>query len=162
MIGIEIIGAQRVVQVLGEAPAKIRAAAKSSLDLWATELASYIKSEKLSGQVLHRRSGDLSASVHPIKEQTAGSTSGGAGGGRGVPYAKIHEFGFNGTEQVREYARMQTMAWGKRITPVQAIVRAHSRNMVMPKRSYMVSSFEEQAPRGIEMLRAAVKEAIVS
>lgn len=161
-IGIEFTGREAVLARLGEAPAKIRAAAKSSLDIWATELAGYIKAEKLSGQVLNRRSGALSRSVYPAKaEESADTISAGARAGSDVPYAKLHEYGMQRNIVVSAYHRMQTMAWGKPMaSPREVLVNQHSSYINAPERSYMRSSLREQAPEGINELRAAVREAI--
>lgn len=167
MIGLQVIGAERVITMLGEAPARIEAAAKSSLDAWATELAGYIKASKLSGDPLHRRSGRLSASVHPMTSQGGDTVSGGAGGGAGVPYAKIHEFGgtinhpggtayFVSSELGRAVFVSNASAMADRLP------RTRPHSIPMPERSYMRSGFEERAPSGIEQLRAAVKAAIAA
>lgn len=167
MIGLEITGAERVIRLLGDAPVKIEAAAKSSLDAWAAELAGYIKAEKLSGDPLHRRSGRLSASVHPVTSQSADLVSGGAGGGAGVPYAKIHEFGgtinhpggtayFVSSELGRAVFVSNASALADRLP------RTRPHAIPIPERSYMRSAFEERAPSGIEQLRAAVKAAIAA
>lgn len=161
-IGINILGRDEVLARLGETPARIRVAAKSSLDIWATELAGYIKAEKLSGQVLHRRSGVLSRSVHPNKATESGTTiSAGAAAGLDVPYARPHEYGIQRNVVVSAYHRMQTMAWGKPISPREVLVNQHSSYINLPERSYMRSSLNEKAPDGIAELRAAVKEAIL-
>lgn len=161
MIGIQVVGADRVIARLGEMPGKINTAAKSSLDAWATELAGYIKADKLSGQVLNRRSGRLSASVHPVTEQTSSSISGGAGGGAGVPYAKIHEFG--GMIPAHQIVAKNAQALSFTVDGIKRFAKSvQIPDVQMPERSYMRSAFKEEAPRGIEMLRAAVKEAILT
>lgn len=160
MIGMEIIGAQRVIDALGAVPAKVQVRAKSALDVWATELAAYIKADKLSGQVLNRRSGTLSASVHPVKEQTGSSVSGGAGGGAGVPYAKIHEFG--GLIPAHQVVARNAQALSFTVDGVRRFAKSvQIPDVQMPERSYMRSAFEEKVPQGIEALRLAVKEAII-
>lgn len=158
-INIEFTGREAVLARLGEAPAKIRTAAKSSLDIWATELAGYIKAEKLSGQVLNRRSGALSRSVYPDKRETADTISGGARAGNDVPYAKIHEFG--GLIPAHQVVVKNAKALCFTVGGVKRF--AHSvqiPDVQMPERSYMRSSLREQAPEGINELRAAVREAI--
>ncbi len=163
MIGLNIVGTEQVLEKLGTVTAKVRIAAKSSLDAWATELAGYIKAEKLSGQVLNRRSGKLSRSVYPYKPADTGTAiSGGARAGLDVPYAKLHEYGLQRNIVVSAHFRMQTMAWGKPMaTPREVLVNQHSSYINAPERSYMRSSLREQAPDGIAQLRAAVKEAIL-
>lgn len=161
MIGIQITGAERVVKLLGDAPAKITASAKSSLDAWATELAGYIKANKLSGDPLNRRSGRLSSSVHPVTSQTSDTVSGGAGGGAGVPYAKIHEFG--GLIPAHQVVVKNAQALSFTIDGVRRFAKSvQIPDVTMPERSYMRSGFEERAPSGIEQLRAAVKAAIAA
>ena len=161
MIGLQIVGTEAVLTRLGEAPAKIRAAAKTSLDAWAEELAGYIVSEKLSGQVLNRRTGNLRATVHPISEETASTISGGAGGGRDIPYAKIHEYGGLIPAHTVVVRNAQALAF-----TVNGMLRfAKSVNIPdvqMPERSYMRSSLREEAPSGIEQLKAAVREAVMA
>jgi hypothetical protein len=161
MIGLEITGDTALLTKLEATTGKVRAAAKSSLDMWATELAGYIKMNKLSGNPLHRRSGNLSSSVYPDKRETADTVSGGARAGLDVPYAKAHEYGMQRNVVVSAYHRMQTMAWGKPMaTPREVLVNQHSSYINLPERSYMRSSLREQAPEGIAELRAAVREAI--
>lgn len=162
MIGLQITGTTEVIEKLGALTGKVRMAAKSSLDMWATELAGYIKAEKLSGNPLNRRSGNLSSSVYPDKRETSDSISGGARAGADVPYAKIHEYGLQRNVVVSAFYRMQTKAWGKPMaSPREVLVNQHSSYVNMPERSYMRSSLREQAPEGIAALREAVREAIL-
>ncbi|SEJ55983.1 hypothetical protein [Frateuria terrea] len=161
MIGVQITGDTALVTKLEETTGKIKAAAKTSLDMWATELAGYIKMSKLSGDPLHRRSGKLSSSVYPDKRETADTISGGARAGLDVPYPKAHEYGMQRNVVVSAFHRMQTMAWGKPMAnPREVLVNQHSSYVNLPERSYMRSALREQAPEGIAELRAAVKEAI--
>lgn len=168
MIGLQITGDQAFVTRLDELPGKVVSAAKSSLDAWATELAGYIKAEKLSGDPLNRRSGRLSSSVHPIQSQTADSVSAGAGGGAGVPYAHIQEYGGvinhpGGTA----YFISQLLGGhaffvsnSSYIANARALPRTQPHSINMPERSYMRSGFREKTPDGIAQLRAAVRGAI--
>lgn len=161
MIGLNITGTEQVLEKLGAVTGKVRIAAKSSLDAWATELAGYIKADKLAGQVLNRRSGRLSTSVHPITAHDSGTAiSAGAGGGAAVPYARIHEYG----GLIPAHTVVATNAKALAFTVNGMLRFAKSVNIPavnMPERSYMRSSLREQAPDGIAQLRAAVKEAIL-
>jgi phage gpG-like protein len=160
VIGLNIVGTEQVIERLGAVPAKVRIAAKSSLDAWATELASYIQADKLSGQVLNRRTGDLRASIHPVSQETASSVSGGAGGGAGLRYARIHEYG--GVIPAHQVVARNAKALAFSVNGVMRFAKSVNIPAVtMPERSYMRSSLKEQAPEGIAQLRAAVKEAIL-
>lgn len=165
-VSLQISGIDGVITKLEQLPARVQVSARSTLDAWAVQLAGYIKASKLSGNPLNRRSGRLSGSVHPVTESTADSVSAGAGGGAGVPYARIHEYGGqinspggtayiykNGRPAFISNAAAAAMSWLPRTGP-------HIINM--PERSYMRSGFREQAPDGIAQLRAAVKEALVA
>ncbi len=166
MISLQITGTDAVVRRLGDMPGKITTAAKSSLDAWAQQLAGYIKSDKLSGDPLNRRSGRLSSSVHPMSSQSADSVSGGAGGGAGVPYAHIHEYGGvinhpGGTAFfISKLLGGHAFFVSNASSLAASLPRTQPHSIPMPERSYMRSAFREQAPDGIAQLRAAVKEAI--
>lgn len=159
MLEYRVTGAREVLAHLGEMPQQVREMAKGSLTAWATELAGYIKADKLSGQVLNRRSGLLSGSVHPLIEDAERGIVGGAGAGAGVPYARIHEFG--GLIPAHEVVARNAKALAFTIDGVLRFAkRVQIPDVQMPERSYMRSSFDEKSPQGLEELRAAVKEAI--
>lgn len=166
MISIEVYGAERVVAGLQLRVERVRVAVKSSLDIWATELAGYIKASKLSGDPLHRRSGRLSSSVHPITQSTPDAISGGAGAGAGVPYAKIQECGGvihhpGGTAFfISQLLGGRAFFVSNASSLAASLPRTQPHDINMPERSYMRSALRDRAPTGIESLRAAVKEAI--
>jgi phage gpG-like protein len=127
--------------------------------MWATELAEYIRVEKLSGQVLNRVSGALRRSVYPDKRETADSVSGGARAGLDVPYAKIHEYG--GLIPAHTVVVKNAQALCFSVGGIKRFAKSvQIPDVQMPERSYMRSSLREQAPEGIAELRAAVREAI--
>lgn len=161
MITMKIAGDQELAASLRAAPGKALAAGSSALNIWATELAGYIKVEKLSGNPLHRRSGRLSASVHPVVVEQGDTVSGGAAAGAGVPYAKIHEFGGLIPAHVVVAKNAQALAIP---LPGGTIFRksASIPDVQMPERSYMRSSLREEGPDGIAQLKAAVMEAVLA
>lgn len=165
MIGIQILNAERVITGLNLRVDKVRTGAKSALDAWAYELADYIKANKLSGDPLNRRSGRLSSSVHPVDNSSADTISAGAGGGAGVPYAKIHEYGGTinhpgGTAYFFSALLGRTFFVSNASAMAASLPRTQPHTIDMPERSYMRSGLRDKAPSGIEALRAAVKEAI--
>lgn len=166
MIGLQITGSQAVIGRLGEIPGKVTQAAKSSLDAWAMELAGYIKASKLSGNPLNRRSGRLSESVHSMSSQSSDTVSAGAGGGAGVPYARIHEFGGvinhpGGTAFfISQLLGGRAFFVSNASAIAESLPRTQPHTINMPERSYMRSAFRERSQDGIAQLRAAVKEAI--
>ncbi|MGH8402573.1 MAG: HK97 gp10 family phage protein, partial [Gammaproteobacteria bacterium] len=142
-------------------PDRLFKAAKSALDAWASELASYIKENKLSGDPLHRRSGRLSSSVHPVSKSGTDFVSGGAGGGAAVPYARIHEYGglipAHTVFAKNAKALMIPLSSGTIFRKWANIPEIH-----MPERSYMRSAMKERAQSGIDELKQALHDALLA
>ena len=111
-----------------------------------TDLAGYIKREKLSGKVLNRISGDLSRSVSPNTVVNGDIILGTVG--TNLLYGRVHEYGFTGNVGVREYTRKSKYGMQN--------VRAHNRNMRMPERSFLRTSLREQLPDIRQRLASAL------
>lgn len=155
----EINGADTVAARLLSTGGKVRQSAKSTLDAWAIELASYIQESKLSGSPLHRRSGSLSSSIHGFSGEDDGAVYGAVGGGADVPYAHIHEFG--GLIPAHQVVARNAQALCFTVDGVKRFAKSvQIPEVTMPERSYMRSSFQEKAPDGIAQLRAAILGAI--
>ena len=159
--------------------AKLRENVSRTIERLSIQLQAKVKDEKLSGQVLHVRSGTLRRSINRVVKQDGDTTI--AQVGTNVVYAHIHEYGFDGIESVRAYvrrssqqmalARYRTNKLGERIeilgsykkaggTPGEVNVRAHTRHMVMPERSYLRSSLREMAPDIRQQIREAARAAL--
>lgn len=91
-----------------------------------------VKTDKLSGQVLHRRSGRLSRSVNTKMDST--DTAIFATVGAYAPYAGVHEYGWDGTVP----AHTRTSTRGNKF-----LVRSY--HMHVPERSYLRSTLAEMA-----------------
>lgn len=109
---------------------------------------------KLTGDVLKERTHHLHDSIHFNVTNDANGVI--ATVGTDVVYAAIHEYGFTGTEQVREHIRRQSVAFGKPITPVEVSVRAHARKVNLPERSFLRSTLAEMATGIVERLEQAI------
>lgn len=109
------------------------------------DLQGYVQTNKLQGQALNHRTGWLSSHVHPDVQDLGSAARVTVGVDRtAVPYAAIHEWGFNGSEKVRAHQRIITVCFGKPIDPVTVMVGAFTRQMHMPERSYLRSSLKER------------------
>lgn len=167
-VSLQISGIDGVITRLEQLPATVQVSAKSTLDAWAVQLAGYIKASKLSGDPLHRRSGRLSSSVHPVTQSSASTVSAGAGGGAGVPYARIQEYGGTIHHPGGTAFFISQLLGGRAFFVSNAsslaasLPRTQPHDINMPERSYMRSGFRDQAPNGIAQLRAAIKEAIAA
>jgi phage gpG-like protein len=124
------------------------------------KLATISVRDKLSGQVLKRRTGTLARSVQQsprtfmVGTDVVGTVGvaniTGPGGRAPVKYAAVHEFGFKGTENVREHMRTVKQAFGRPLaTPVQSPVKAHSRKVDIPERSFLRSALRDLEAQGV-------------
>lgn len=124
------------------------------------KLQAKIKNDKLTGQVLNVRTGRLRRSINAEFQELGDGLIQGLVG-TNVPYAKIHEFGFNGEQQVKEYMQKRKQVFGRMLKdPIQVTIRAHVRKINLPERSFMRSALEELRPEIIEELQAATKRGL--
>jgi phage gpG-like protein len=145
-----VIGDQQVVARLEGLTPRIQDAVVGALNEYSQELAGTIKEDKLSGQVLNVQTGALRDSIAPLEAVKGEVMSGGAGGGAGIVYAAIHEYGGTITAKRAPYLRFRT-----------ADGRWHAvKSVVMPERSYMRSSFRETYEQGLQLVRDAVMEGV--
>jgi len=122
------------------------------------------------GLTLKRRTGTLRRSINSQVEVTGGSVVGTVG--IKLTYAAIHEFGFEGTVNVA--AHLRKVKAGKSLSEAKktargrsrarkekynlAQVKAHTRKMKMPERSYLRSALRELKPSIIEALKTAIRK----
>lgn len=123
---------------------------QKELQRWLIQTAGYIKEQKLTGQVLHVRSGNLRSSITPSTVlNQAGVMTGNiqAGfGNKSIIYARIHELGGVILPRKVDALKFKTDdgAW-------------HTvKRVVMPARPYMRPAAEERRP----LLLAQITEAI--
>ena len=109
---------------------------------------------KLSGEVLRVRTGRLRRSIHPEWDFKPGYA--GAIIGTNVEYAGIHEYGFKGSVQVKSFQREMRKAFGKPIAPRSVLVKAHSRTVNVPEKSFLRSVLSEMDSEIKDNLRSAV------
>ena len=110
-----------------------------------------VKETKLTGQVLHVRTGTLRRSINRRVIEQGGSVM--ASVGTNVSYAAAHEYGFKGEVDVREHVR-------KTRGGTEARVRAHTRKVVMPERSFLRSTVDDMGPHIKTEIRKAVLQAV--
>ena len=140
---IEVHGSVEIVARLEALPEKLRASLRKKVPFLALLLEDHIKSDKLSGQVLNVVTGRLRRSIHSDVIETGTSIEGRVSSSGDVKYAAIHEYGFSGAETVRAHTREIKQAFGHAITPRTVNVREFVRQMEMPERSFMRSSFDD-------------------
>jgi len=82
--------------------------------------------------------------------------------GSKVPYAAVHEYGFSGTVQVSQHTRRQTHAFGREIAPQTVTVRAHSRQMNIPERPYLLPALRDSLDDVEALAERKIADAITS
>ena len=184
MIRAEIIGAEAVIQHLQEVPQRVLGLVRQAVEREAINLTKVVKDEKLTGQILKTRTGTLRRSINyalTIEDQGLTATV-----GTNLVYAGAHEYGFDGVVSVRAFTRRTKASWKaagslssalgrmglKRLRKSEKMayarssgagacfVRAHTRHMVMPERSFLRSSLRENSDRIKAAIEAAVAQGL--
>ncbi len=140
MISFKLSGDLGVLAQIETRRAALFAALVERINYWDQRLQQRIQ-QKLSGEVLHQRSGKLKRSIEVIPavaDEAAGTISGRVVGAGGPAwYGKLHEFG--GTFAVKASTRRHVSK-----AHIRVIVKAHT--VTFPERSFMRSSQAELKP----------------
>ena len=132
MIEVTVPNAEQLQRDLGITRARLLADLKTEIRRVAVDVTAHVKDRKLSGQVLNVQTGRLRRSINYRVTETGTGIE--ARVGTNVEYARIHEFGFKGTVNVREHMRKGKQAFK---------VRAHTRRVNLPERSFLRSSLSD-------------------
>lgn len=136
-------------------PQRLHARVLRTINRFTVELQARVKA-KLSGEVLHVRTGTLRRSINRELREEGGTILGIVG--TNVSYAAAHEYGFDGEVTVK--AHLRRAAGAKRKAMAATPVREHTRRMVLPERSFLRSALEELAPKFEADVRQAAVEAL--
>lgn len=153
MIEARVTGADRVVVRLQSLPDRLRSALKDSMQRQLFRLQAAVVTGKLSGDPLHRRTGNLASSINQRLTDDGTSIVGQVG--TKVRYGAVHENG--GTFQIPSHERTITQVFGHAVTPHAVTVRAHS--ATFPQRSFLRSSLRDLRSSILDALNADVASA---
>ncbi|WP_026470034.1 hypothetical protein [Alkanindiges illinoisensis] len=159
MIEASVTGDSAVVASIREQYRKITTNVEQSIGRLTLKLLTRVKVNKLSGQVLNVRTGRLRRSITQKVVNTPSQITGIVG--TNVEYARAHEIGFNGQVSVKAHLRQIKMAWGKSITPRTVEIRAHSRQVNLPEKSFLRSALTDMAPEIRQTLQQSVRQGIL-
>jgi phage gpG-like protein len=162
VIAVKVIGAETVIAKWSAVSSPLRARlAETTLQL-AIEAQRRVMETKLTGQVLHVKTGRLrrSINVQAISE----SDTVGASTGTNVIYGRFWELGFQGTEQVRAHTRavkaLDVREWAngrrRKVGSGIAFVRAHTRKVNSAPRPFLVPVLTEMREKAKAEMTAAV------
>jgi phage gpG-like protein len=155
MFNVTLSGDRQLIEQLAAMPASVQTVLRVKATKLALQLRGYIRDDKLSGQVLAIRSGDLKASIEQTVVADATSVTAEVFSSGDVKYAAIHEFG--GTIAAHDIVpdkadALAFMYGGKQI--FAKIV--HIPDVNMPERSFMRSALADMADDIITGLKDAV------
>jgi hypothetical protein len=150
---VEVVGADKLVAKFENYSAKLHTELKRTMEYIVQYLAEYCRTNKLSGQVLHRRTGTLSRSIRgTVDDQTSriiGTVTSRSKGNSPLEYAGFWELGFQGQENVR--AHMRRNANGG-----MSSVREHVRNVNQAARPFLKPTRDENVGFVQEQMRAVL------
>ncbi len=98
-----------------------------------------VKKDKLSGQVLNRRTGDLSRSIN--SEFSDGGLTGTVG--TNVPYGRVHEYGIQA--EIKAHMRMMTQAFGKPVKEPR-LIEVGAYTVKFKERSFLRTALRDLEP----------------
>jgi phage gpG-like protein len=158
VITVELVGDRELAARLEAMPGRVREGLARAVTRLGLELQRKVQAEKLSGQVLRVRTGSLRSSINTEISESADAVS--ASVGTNIRYGRVHEYGFDGKVGVRAHLRRIAEAFGRPIRPTTQSVRAHSRHIHLPERSFLRSALREMQPQIEAGLREAVAQEI--
>ena len=157
MLSIQVSGDTELIARLQKMPTAVHNALVRKVTMLAYELQKKIRTEKLDGQVLNKRTGALQSSIFVEVTETSHSVQGKVAAGKEIPYAAIHEYGGQTKPHiiVAKNAEALHFYMGGKEMFLKSVNHPGSK---MPVRSYMRSSLSEMRFEIIEGMTDAVKE----
>lgn len=163
MFKIEFRGDTALIAKYNGASARVQLALQKEISTIILKLERHIKADKLSGQVLNVRSGNLRRSIHArLPVEVSGPTVTGKVGQSGdIKYGAIHEFGGTTPAHVIEAKRANVLAFvmgGKTVFAK----RVNHPGSKMPQRSYMRTGLADMRDEIATRISGAVKRGITT
>ena len=107
-----ITGDKELLLYLGQIPSSIEANVTREIANILSLLKTYVKDQKLSGQALNIRSGNLrnsvTDSITSARDQVIGTLSATGVSDRGFPYGYVHEYNLGHYKEVKDHSYMRT------------------------------------------------------
>lgn len=159
MLKMEFIGGDVLAAVLRSYGGKVQTAIVQSIGRSALRLQSEVMDNRLSGQVLNIRTGNLHRSIHQQVTSSGGLVVGEVN--TNVRYGVAHEYGFAGTVNVKDSMRQIRQAFGRPLKSSRYVqIRAHSRNVKLPERSFLRSALRDMKPEIEADLQKSIEGAL--
>ena len=142
MITVTIIGADRVIAKLQRVYPAMLQRLSITVAACGQDLAGYIKSNKLHGQVLHQRTGKLVGSIRAQPAQVSSDSVISRVGSYNCEYAAIHEYGGKTSPHDIYPRNKKALYWAGAAYPVKVV---HHPGSQFPERSFLRSALADKA-----------------
>lgn len=166
MIQIQITGATEVAAKFDTFPQAMRDKIFMKFGILAVKLQSHIKNDKLSGQVLNIKTGDLKNSIQQEVTQDASSVTAEVFSAGNIPYAAIHEYGGvihhpGGTPYFFDefMGKAVFVSIATAITEHLHVQVTKAHDIPMPMRSYMRTGLADMRQEILETMQGIAAEA---
>lgn len=151
---VTVVGDQELRARFDSMPQRVHDRLLGAITSLALKLQNHVVQDKLSGQVLKRRTGKLAGSIHN-SVQDAGTSITGRVYSSGINYAAIHEFGGHIPE--RRPVNAKALHW---VSGGKDVFAMYARAFDMPERSYLRSSLADMREEIIAGMTNAVRDAV--
>lgn len=159
MLSLEIIGDKELVDRLNAGPEDVRRALRAKVTSLTLRLEAHVKQDKLSGQVLHARTGALRRAVASRVQEVNEKITGTVYVSNDVKYARIHEFG--GRTSAHEIVPVKAKALAFMMGGKQVFFkRVQHPGSRMPERSYLRSSLDDMRDQIVSEIGNTLREAL--
>lgn len=159
MLNVEFIGGDAIAAVLKAYSDGVQSAVEQSIGRSVLKLQREVMQNRLSGQVLNVRTGNLRRSIHQQVTSSGGLVVGEVN--TNVRYGVAHEYGFAGTVNVKASMRQIRQAFGRPLkSPRYVQIRAHTRNVKLPERSFLRSALRDMKPDIEADLQKSIERAL--
>jgi phage gpG-like protein len=157
VITVQLLGSDRLPGRLRELLVEANSGLVRAITELAIELQRQVQ-DRLSGEVLSSRSGALKSSIGFRIDQHSTAVTGTVFSDNA--YARVHEYGFAGTVNVKASLRRITEAFGRPIAGKTIEVKAYTRRMNLPERSFLRSALDDMAPAIRDAVEATLRETV--
>jgi phage gpG-like protein len=159
MAAFKLTGADELVERFGRLGADVQACLFATSQALAARLQAHVQQDKLSGQVLNRLSGDLSASIAPTVASGDGVVTAQVFAADPPPYAAILEFG--GVIPAHDVKPVSAQALSFMLDGRRVFAKvAHIPDVTLPAHSYLRASLQDMASEIASELQQAVARAL--
>jgi len=156
---VQVSGDEALIARINSMGGKVRSNLVAEVTTLALRLQKYIRTEKLSGQVLNKKTGALQSSVFQEVNVTSHGVIATVGAGKDVPYAAIHEFG--GVTKPHDILPKNAKALHFYIGGKEVFAKVvHHPGSKMPERSYIRSSLADLKQEIISGMKDAVTKGL--